>query len=421
MSALLSLGHNVFARGFESESILKLNSAQVQKIGAYLIQSGRGNIAIASGQGPQSIAMGKANITGLVYDVNASLQNLNMNNVNLLATFGYIDSEIRIGTITYNDIVTINTGSVIGDFTVSFQCKNISLHVSASQATLSMSDLNTASLGYSQLQASGLKIESCTGLNDAAQMIASVQNELLKQLQDPTFFNQVYKPQIMPALVSLLLNSQYSSQIAGKEVQVQPRDMKIENAYLYLASDIHIPDPTHSEVADFRVNQAQEGINISKPFIFSLFNDVAFKGKKVLKIPSSQIPGLDSIRYNWFAKLFVLPELLSYSSSIPLHVEVQQVSETQFYVALVAETNKGDVRVIAAYMNMKLNLDAYANDGRDFMQGVDVVRGSSRFGFFSDYFVGYVNEQMSGYRSSLFEHLQIPGLKDFGVRINLVE
>ncbi len=119
-------------------------------------------------------------------------------------------------------------------------------------------------------------------------------------------------------------------------------------------------------------------------------------------------------------KLFVLPELLSYPSS-RLHVEVQQVSDQQFYVALMATNGRGVHRVIAAYMNLSTNLDAYANDKQNFLTGIQVVRGSSRFGFFSNYFIEYVNEQMNGYRSNIFDNLQIPGLSDLGIRINLVD
>ena len=421
MSTILSLSQGVFARGFETESILKLNPTQVQQVGSHLVQSGRGNINIVAQQGPQTISMGKAAVVGLTYDVTATLQGLNLNNVNLLASFAQIDSNIRIANINYSDVVTINAGGVVGDFTVSFSCRNISLRLTANQAALSMSDLNTASLDYSQLQASNVKIESCSGLNDAAQMVNSAQQELIKQLQDPKFFNQVYKPQIMPALINILMSSQYAATVAGKTIEVKPRDMKVASGYLNIASDIHIPDPTYSEVADFRLNDVKEGINVSKPFIFSLFNDVAFKGQKVLKIPSNQIPGLDDIRDSWFMQLFVLPELLSYPTGTPLHLEVQQVSDVQFYVALVAETRKGNVRVIAAYMNMRIDLDGYANNNRKFLTGVDVVRGSTRFDFFTEYFVDYVNEQMNGYRSSLFEHLEIPGLQQFGIRINLVD
>lgn len=421
MSAFLSLGQSVFALGFETESIIKLNSFQVQQIGAYLMQSGKGNISLTNQEGPQNISLGKANIFGFNYDLQTSMQSLSMNNGYLLATFGQIDSVIRIPSITYNDVVHVEQDGFSGDFRVSFQCKNISARLTASQSTLSVADINTASLDYSQLQASNVKIESCSGINDAAQMVTSTQQELIKQLQDPKFFNEVYKPQIMPVLTGLIMSSTYESKVGEKTIQIQARDMKMENGYLLLASDIHISDPTFSEVHDYRVNQVNEGINISKPFIFSLFNDVAFKGQKVLSIPSKDIEGLDDIRDSWFLQFFVLPELLSYPTGTPLHVEVQQVSDVQFYVALVAETKKGNVRVIAAYMEMKFDLDGFANDNRDFLRGVKVVRGSSRFDFFADYFIDYVNEQMSAYRKNIFEHLQIPSLTEFGIRINLVD
>ena len=421
MSVFLSVNQSVFARGFETESLMKLNPSQAQAVSSYLIESGRGNIILSAQKAPQTLALGKATINGLTYDVQTSLQNLSLDSVYLLASFGEIDSLIKINSITYNDVIQVDDGGIVGSFRVSFQCNNISLRLTANQPVLSLSDINTAHLQYAQLQATQLKIESCSGLNDAAHMIASTQAELIKQLQDPQFFNQVYKPQIMPALVSAIMSSQHTSTVGEKTIEVRPRDMKIENGYLLLASDIRIPDPTYSEVHDYRVNVVKEGINVSKPFLFSLFNDVAFKGQKVLKIPSKDIPGLDDIRDSWFMQLFVLPELLSYPTGTPLHVEVQQVNDQQFYVALMATTRKGAHRVIAAYINMNLDLDGFANDNRNFLRSVQIVRGNDRFDFFTDYFIEYVNERMSGYRTSIFENLQIPALKEFGIRINLVD
>lgn len=420
MLVFASLSPAVFARGFETESILKLNASQVQQLGNYLIESGRGQINLTNEPSSPVLTMGKATINGLTYDLGTSLQNLGLDSGYLVATFGQIDSIIRIDSLTYNDTVRVETGDITGNFSVSFHCKNISIRLSASQAIVGLADINTAQLEYSLLKADDLKIESCSGLNDAAQMVSSTQEELIRELQNPKFFNEVYKPKLMPLLVGTLMSSEYSSKIGEKTINVKPRDMKIENGYLQMSSDIHIPDPTYSEVHDYRVNQVGEGLNISKPFIFSLFSDVAFKGQKVLKIPSSEISGLDDINNSWFMKLFVLPELLSYPSS-KLHVEVQQVSDQQFYVALMATNSKGVHRVIAAYMNLNINLDGYVNNKRDFLTGVQVVRGSYRFDFFTDYFIEYVNEQMNGYRAKIFDNLQIPGLSDLGIRINLVD
>lgn len=415
-----SLSSPVFARGFQTESILKLSPSQVKQLNDHLMQSAHSQIVLTNQSASPVLSLGKATVNGLTYDFATYLQNIRLSGDQLLATFGGIDSVIRIDSLTYNDTMIVDTGSITANVRISFQCKNLSIRLSAGQAELSLSDLKTAGLQYSSLKADDLKIGGCVGLNDAAQMITSTQEELIKQLQDPKFFNEVYKPQLMPLLVGALMRSEYTAQVADKEVHVTPRDFKIENGYLNIATDIVIPDPDNSEVHDYRVNLVQDGLNVSKPFLFSLFNEVAFKGQKVLSIPSNQIPGLDSIANSWLMKLFVLPELLGYSSA-KLHVEVQQVSNEQFYVALMATTSSGVHRVIAAYMDLQLNLDGYVNNKQNFLYGVKVVRGSSRFGFFSSYFIDYVNKQMNGYRTNIFENLQIPGLSDLGIRINLVD